>query len=82
MKFLLHTSKCHFRWLLYLKKKFYNEKRKKQLEGNGYEFIHIDNFRKLRNFDDQENFKWDKNKKTKTMYEKNEEILQRTKRKS
>ena len=78
MKFLLHTNKHHFRWLLYLKKKYYNEKRKRQLEQKGYEFIGIENFRKLRNFEDFENFAWNKNQTTTQIHTKNNEILSTT----
>lgn len=78
MKFLLHTNKNHFRWLLYLKKKYYNEKRKKQIEEKGYEFIDIDNFRKLRNLKDFETFSWDKTKTTTQIHTKNNEILSTT----
>ena len=70
MKFLLHTNKNHFRWLLYLKKKYYNEKRKRQLEQKGYEFINIENFSKLRNLEDFENFSWNKNQTTSQIHTK------------
>lgn len=80
MKFLLHTSKTHFRWLLYLKKKYYNEKRKKQLEKNNYEFVDINEFKKLRNFDEFNNFKWNKNHTTDQICTKNNEILSITER--
>lgn len=81
MKFLLHTSKNHFRWLLWLKKKYYNQKRKRQLEEKGYKFINIEEFEKLRNLEDANNFSWDKNKTTEQIHTKNNEILSITTRK-
>lgn len=81
MKFLLHTSKNHFRWLFHLKRDHYNLRRRKQLERQGYEFIPIENFKKLREFDDYINFKWDKSYNTNTIYKNNKEKLQKTIRK-
>ena len=78
MVFLRSTTKSHFRWLFKLKMDHYNKKRKKQIEKKGYKFIHIDNFEKLRNFDEHEGFKWDKNRKTNTIYKNNQQILKKT----
>ena len=75
MKFLLNTNKCHFRWLLHLKKQHYNDKRKRQLEDNGYKFIDITEFTKLRNIDDYHNFGWDRTRKTNEIYQKNNDEL-------
>ena len=81
MKFLLHTNKNHFRWLLYLKKKYYNQKRKKQIEDKGYKFINIEEFEKLRNLEEMNNFSWDKTRTTTQIHTKNNEILSNTIRK-
>ena len=67
--------------LLYLKKKYYNQKRKKQLENEGYEFINIEEFEKLRNLQEFNNFSWDKNRTTTQIHTKNNEILSTTIRK-
>ena len=78
MKFLLHTSKNHFRWLFHLKRDHYNLRRKKQLENKGYEFIHIEKFEKLRKFNDYINFKWDKDYNVNTIHKNNNKPLNKT----
>ena len=78
MRFLRSSTKNHFRWLFHLKINHYNKKRKKQIEKKGYEFISIDEFEKLRNLDDHEDFKWDKTRKTSTIYLNNTIQLKKT----
>lgn len=80
MRFLRSTRKCHFRWLLYLKKKYYNKKRKQQLEDKGYTFIDINEFNKLRHIEDCEGFQWDKSKTTNSIHLQNNKILTKTQR--
>lgn len=80
MKFLRSTRKCHFRWLMYLKKKQYNKKRLHQLEDAGYTFINISNFKRIRNIEQFEDFKWDVSKKAETIHLENEKILTKTQR--
>ena len=78
MKFLSQTSKHHFRWLLYRKVKFHNERRKKALQNEGYQFVNIEKFEKLRNFEDHVNFEWNQEKDVFKLYNKNNDISKTT----
>ena len=79
MTFLRSTNKYHFRWILYLKRKWHNNRRKQKLISKNYKFIDVKRFKKLRNFDWNKQFVWDKTQTTEHISQNNNEILTVTK---
>ena len=78
MKFLSQTSKHHFRWLVHRKIKFHNQRRRKALEQQGYEFWDIQKFEKIRNFEDHSHFEWTQEKNVMLLHNKNNDKLKTT----
>lgn len=79
MTFLRSTNKYHFRWILYLKRTWHNNRRKQQLISKKYKFVDIEKFEKLRNYDWNKEFVWDKTQTTEDISQNNNEILTVTK---
>lgn len=79
--FLGDLGKSSFRWLMYLKANYHNEKRKRDLESQGYTFIDINNFNKLRELNENvvDNFEWDKEYDLHQYHQQNKQILKTTK---
>ena len=75
MTFLRSTNKYHFRWILYLKRIWHNNRRKQQLISKKYKFVDIEKFQKLRNYDWNKQFVWDKTQTTEDISQNNNEIL-------
>ena len=79
MTFLRSTKKYHFRWILYLKRKWHNNRRKQQLISKKYKFVDIEKFQKLRNYDWNKQFVWDTTQTTEDISRHNNEMLSVTK---
>lgn len=79
MTFLRGASKYHFRWILYSKRKWHNNRRKQQLISKNYKFVDIERFEKLRNYDWNKQFVWDKTQTTEDISKHNTQILSVTK---
>ena len=79
MTFLRGASKHHFRWILYSKRKWHNNRRKQQLISKNYKFVDVETFEKLRNYDWNKQFVWDKTQTTEDISKHNTQILSVTK---
>ena len=79
MTFLKGASKNHFRWILHSKRKWHNDRRKQQLISKNYKFVDIKRFEKLRNYDWNKQFIWDKTQTTENISQYNDETLSATK---
>ena len=79
MTFLRGASKYHFRWILYSKRKWHNNRRKQQLISKNYKFVDLERFEKLRNYDWNKQFVWEKTQTTEDISKHNTQILSVTK---
>ena len=79
MTFLRGSSKYHFRWILYSKRKWHNNRRKQQLISKNYKFVDVERFEKLRNYDWNKQFVWDETQTTEDISKHNTQILSVTK---
>lgn len=78
MSYIKGLNKYHYRRILYLKRKWHNVERKKQLEKQGYVFIDIKNFKRLRQYDHSKQFIWDDTQKTQHISKHNDKMLTTT----
>ena len=79
MTFLRGSSKYHFRWILYSKRKWHNNRRKQQLISKNYKFVDVERFEKLRNYDWNKQFVWDETQTTEDISKHNTQTLSVTK---